>query len=56
MTSQERIASRVARGVAWLDRWCDEDWHGQVDLGRLDQSDPSRCVLGQLQPGGRGYY
>lgn len=44
------IAERVAAGAAWLDT-NRPGWEKGIDLGRLDISSCTRCILGQIYGG-----
>ena len=41
------IQARVGAGAAFLDR-CQPDWIRQIDLQKLDMSDPQDCMFGQI--------
>lgn len=43
-----RVLQKVRRGMALLEETYGDDWVDQIDLGILDLSSGSRCVLGQL--------
>ena len=43
--------ARVASGAELLDDLM-PGWHDRIDLNSMHVSSPSRCVLGQLYPGG----
>lgn len=38
---------RVYKGAELLDKLV-HNWRSKIDLGRLEMSKPSRCILGQL--------
>lgn len=42
------LASKVAKGVALLDKHCGPKWPQKVDPKTLDLGDGSSCVVGQL--------
>jgi hypothetical protein len=46
-TTKAEAASRVARGVKWLDEAV-PDWRSKIDLQELDLTSECNCVLGQL--------
>lgn len=42
------VRTRVQKGIDFLDEYGPEDWRNGIDLGTLNLSSPTDCVLGQL--------
>ena len=50
MEVQPHIVNRVKAGMALLDAWR-PGWQHQIDIPKLDISQPRDCILGQLAGG-----
>lgn len=51
MRLNKEAVARVERGAALLDEKGPDGWRDRIDLDRLNMSDTSWCVLGQVYSG-----